>query len=277
LITRTIRYLVFTVLVFGITVQAQSIRDYAALASFSPAQSPAHLKERITFSVKWSFVPLIDTYMETFFVPNQENGPAFYLLTHQAAMNSFWNDRMESLIDSKSLLPWKMETIIKRDEGDQTESIVFDRQAGTARFLKPGKGEGAPVEERITISSKSMDPLSAFYYMRKRLSPENPSLNVEGITGPRRFKMQGMLVGSESVKVPAGSFVAYRLECRLDSWVRPGNGEQVTSRKSRVKNNPFTLWVTADENRFPIQIRYRLPLGSLWVRAISLKSNDVAT
>jgi len=202
-----------------------------------------------------------------------------YLLTHQASKNSFWNDRMESLIDSKTLLPRKMETFIKGkgEEGDQKESIVFDRQAGTASFLKPGKGENTPLEERISIGSKSMDPLSAFYYMRKKLSPENPSLHVAGITGPRRFKMQGRLVDKERIKVPAGTFVAYRLECRLDSWVRPGNGELVTSTKKRVKNNPFTLWVTADDNRFPVQIRYRLPLGSLWVRAISLKSNDMAT
>ncbi|MBW2095295.1 MAG: DUF3108 domain-containing protein [Deltaproteobacteria bacterium] len=273
---RIIKYLLFIVLVFDLTFQAHILRGYAALASFSPAQSPAHLKERITFSVKWSFVPLINTSMETFFVPNQD-GPAFYLLTHQAAMNSFWNDRMESLIDSKTLLPRKMETIKKGEEGDQTESIVFDRQAGTATFLKPGKGEDPPIEECISISAKSMDPLSAFYYMRKRLSPENPSLHVEGITGPRRFKMQGKLVGKETLKVPAGTFVAYRLECRLDSWVRSKNGEQVSSRKTRVKNNPFTLWVSADENRFPVQIRYRLPLGSLWVRAVTLKCNDMAT
>jgi len=185
---------------------------------------------------------------------------------------------MESLIDSESLLPRTMETIIKGNNGDQTERIVFDRQAGTAKFIKPGNGEDAPpVEQRIKISSKSMDPLSAFYYMRKRLSPENPLLHVEGITGPRRFIMEGRLVSRETVKVPAGVFVSYRLECRLDSWVRPGNGELSTSTKKKVKNNPFTLWVSADDNRFPVQIRYRLPLGSLWVRAASLKSNDMAS
>lgn len=270
-IYRIINYLLLSLLLIGISMPVSPAVRSAARAPSGLQQNANNLKERIEFAVKWSFVPLLDTYMETFILPGENDGAPLYLLTHQAAKNAFWNDRMESLIDSESFLPRQMETIIK---DGLKERIIFERQIRKARLLKPDAKRNQAVEETIDISSQSMDPLSAFYYMRMHLSPLNPQLELKGITGPRRFRLHGKLTGQVRLKVPAGNFVAYRLECNLSSWMRKVPGKQMEGNGGRIENNPFTLWVTADAHRFPIQIRYRLALGSLWVRAKSLQSHD---
>jgi len=234
-----------------------------------PVGDVSSLRERIEFSVKWSFVTLLKTCMETHGLGNGKD-PIFYRLTHQAASNIFWNDRMASIIDSESLLPYRMETVIKEGKEVFVESIVFERDLGKALFSHQEPQTGRSIVDRLEITDMSMDPLSAFYYLRKRLSPGNPSLELEGITGSRRFVLRGRLAAEESIDVPAGNFEVYRVECSFEYWPQ-GDRARPTRIKSKGKKNcSFTLWVSQDNHRLPVQIRYHLPLGSLWVKAISL-------
>lgn len=228
------------------------------------------LRERIEFKVKWSFVPLINTYMEVYYSSSQEHGNAF-LLTHQAAMNSFWNDRMESVINPESLLPYLMETTIKDGDRRWKEKVVFDRRSQKATFIHPDRKSGQTIVEHFSINPNSMDPLSAFYSLRYRISPSSPLAAFEGLTGSKRFKIQGKLVGQETVVVPAGSFDTYRIECTLSYWPTKKDNEKKLKNAGKDEIKAFTLWITKDSHRYPVQIRYRLSLGSLWVRAISVQ------
>jgi len=241
---------------------------YGTLAIGPRKTARENLRERIEFDVKWSFIPLVTTYMETFQFKDSE-GSVFYLLTHQAASNTFWNDRMESLVDPDTLLPEQMETIIKDKKGKRKERIIFQRPLGKAMYIKQDKEKGTETIDSIAISSRSMDPLSAFYYMRKRLSLESPFLELQGITGTRRFLMSGRVVGEDEIKVSAGRFRTFRFECTLKFW-KNDSKEGRNERSEDAKANAFTLWVTRDDNRFPVKIRYGLALGSLNVVAKSL-------
>jgi len=243
------------------------------LSGKTPKGSTLRPMERIEFDVKWSFIPLIETYMETFLLPNKE-GPALYVLTHQAAMNTFWNDRMESIVSSESLLPSQMETIIKEREKDRKEIIVFQRNLGRAQFYKQDGDKETVFVEAIDISENSMDPLSAFYCLRKKLGPEYPKLELEGITGSRRFILSGELQGEQRLTLPVGTFKTYRIECNMQYWTMDQKDTKTTSRSEQPEGNRFTMWITEDHHRFPLQIRYHLPLGSLWIRASSLKHYD---
>lgn len=229
------------------------------------------LRERIEFSVRWSFIPLIKTYMEIHRFKNGKD-PVLYRLTHRTASNAFWNDHMASIIDSESLLPRRMETITREGKRPSVESIVFERDIGKALFLYKEPETGRGIVEALDITETSMDPLSAFYYLRKRLSPNRPSLEIEGTTGSYGFVLRGTMVGEEKIEVPAGGFKTYRMECNFQYWPQ---GRQATLKESKAgvkENGSFTLWVTQDDHRFPVQIRYRLPFGSLWVQATSLIS-----
>jgi len=245
---------------------------YGTLAIGPRKTARENLRERIEFDVKWSFIPLVTTYMETFQFKDSE-GSVFYLLTHQAASNTFWNDRMESLVDPDTLLPEQMETIIKDKKGKRKERIIFQRPLGKAMYIKQDKEKGTETIDSIAISSRSMDPLSAFYYMRKRLSLESPFLELQGITGTRRFLMSGRVVGEDEIKVSAGRFRTFRFECTLKFW-KNDSKEGRNERSEDAKANAFTLWVTRDDNRFPVKIRYGLALGSLNVVAKSLVSHE---
>lgn len=268
-VKRVLFHALFCCLVLGLSLQIAG----AAFACDISHRAPSHLKERIEFDVKWWFVPLVETYMETHQLPNGKD-PTLYRLTHQAAVNTFWNDRMESIVDSKSLLPCQMDTLIKDGDGHRKDSIIFERPQGKARLLREDRENGETIVSNVAIGPQSMDPLSAFYYLRKRLSPSRPQLELKGITGSRHFSLQGRLVAEEAVEVPAGTFKTYRLECSLKYWLQSeGNGRMRTNRR----NNAFTLWLSQDEHRFPVQIRYRLSLGNLWVRATSVQTYDLVS
>ena len=231
------------------------------------------LKERIEFTTKWFLIHLVDTYMETYQQPGGEE-PSFYRLGHKAAKNIFWNDRMESIVEARSLLPQRMDTYIKDGKGYRKESIIFERDRGIARFLRQDRESGQTLEEEVGITPNSMDPLCAFFNLRKRLSPNNPSLELEGTTGSRRFTLEGKLMGEEQINVPAGSFETYRYKCILQYWSERANGRKNGKKIEKRENNPFTLWVSQDDHRFPVQIIYNLPLGNLHVRATSVRHYD---
>jgi hypothetical protein len=261
--------LVFLFLALGLSLSTQCLAFPCDLED----QDSARLKERIEFVVGWSFIPLVDTYLETYRIGQGEE-PDFYRITHKAAMNSFWNDRMVSIINPQSLLPCQMQTIVKDGEKQWKEGVIFDREMGKARLFRQDHEDGRNIVNSVDITPTSMDPLSAFYYLRKRISPARPSLELHGITGSRRFTLKGKIVGEETITVPAGTFNTYRCECSLDY---SSSEEQKTDKASRLdshRENPFTLWITQDDQRFPIQIRYQLLLGSLWVRAISVRNYD---
>jgi hypothetical protein len=228
------------------------------------------LRERIEFKVKWSFVPLVHTYMEVYNASSSEHGAAF-LLTHQAAMNSFWNDRMESLVDSNSLLPYVMETIIKDGDKRWKEKVLFRRLERKATFIHPDRKSGKEIIDQFPITANSMDPLSAFFNLRYRISPTSPLQSFGGLTGTKKFKIEGKLVGEEKIRVPAGSFDTYRIECTLSYWPIKGKTQKQLKKTSKDEIRAFSLWITKDSHHYPVQIRYRLSVGSLWVRAVSIR------
>lgn len=247
-----------------------SMAGYPAVARSLPDGDSSHLRERIQFAVKWSFIPLVDTYMETYHL-DQGKAPRHYRLTHQAVKNSFWNDRMDSIIHSESLLPDQMDTHIEDGEERWTESVIFDRDLGVAHCSLRDRENGQTVVKSVSIHSRSMDPLSAFYYIRKRLSPAAPFLELTGVTSSKRFALTGKLAGEETIEVPAGTFRTYRIECSLTYWPQ---FKEAGDDGENSKDNPFILWVSQDSDRFPVQIRYKLSIGSLWVRAISAQNYE---
>jgi len=247
-----------------------SFISFASVGSNLDDKRPSVLKERIEFKVKWSFIPLIHTYMEVYRTTTGDSGSP-YRLTHQAAMNSFWNDRMESLINPDSLLPYLMETTIKDGDKRWKEKVVFNRQNQKATFIHSDRKTGQTIVEQYPISPLSMDPLSAFYKLRHRVSPSNPTATFDGLTGSRWFRIEGKLVRTETVDVPAGSFDTYKIECTLSYWPTKKEPEKELKKQDKDEIKAFTLWVTKDSHRYPVQIRYRLSVGSLWVRAVSIQ------
>ena len=271
-----IRRLPVYVLIWILVLGPNTLDTNPILASDLPNEDLSHLMERIDFGVKWWFIPLVDTYMETYRLGNGE-GPTFYRLVHQPAMNMFWNDRMESIVNAVTLLPCRMETLKKDGERYWKESILFERDLGRARLLHEDHQNGDAVEKTVAIEPMSMDPLAAFYFLRNRLSQSNPYLELRGIADSRRFSLRGELVAEERIGVPAGDFLTYRLECTFEYWPQDGAGTEKDTKLEPRKTNRFTLWVSQDDHRFPIQIRYRLSLGSLWVKATSVESYDQGT
>lgn len=264
---RCFRFLVF----FGCLGLALSAVEVSAtdMCNF-PKDGLTRLRERIEFAVKWSFIPLVKTHMEIY-QSGEGQSPNYYRLTHQAVKNTFWNDRMASIINSQSLLPCQVDTTIEDSSDQRTETVIFDRGLGRAKFFHQDREGRRVVVSSMDITPSSMDPLSAFYYLRKQLSPEKPFLELKGISGARRFSLRGKLVGEEIIDVPAGAFKTYRIECILEYGPQKELADYVNGNGNNARVNPFTFWVSQDEHRFPVQIRYHLALGSLWVRAISLQ------
>jgi len=268
-----IKHLKVWILSLCLTLLLNALSIYPGFARELPDAAVWSLKERIQFSVKWSFIPLLKTHMETYRLGGGKD-PIVYRLIHQAASNAFWNDRMASIIDSQSLLPYRVETILRDGKKLSKQSIIFERDLGKALFSFQERRSGRRIVDTLDITEESMDPLSAFYYLRKRLSLSDPFSELRGITGSRRFLLRGRLVGEENIEVPAGNFKTYRLECNLEYWPQSSKGSPNDIKVEKKENNPFTLWVSQDHHRFPVQIRYHLPFGSLWVRAISLQTYD---
>ena len=269
------RYLRIWILSLCLTPLLGPSTIHQARAGEAPNGAHSILSERIVFSVKWSLIPLIKTHMETYRLGNGKD-PILYRLTHQAASNAFWNDRIVSVIDSKTLLPFRAQTTIKEGRKTSVEKIVFQREIGKALLSYQEPGTCRDVVDHLDITETSMDPLSGFYYLRRRLSPSSPFLELNGITASRRFILRGRLVAEEKIRVPGGSFNTYRLECSFKYRLNNAEATANQIKADETQDNPFTLWISKDDQRFPVQIHYPLSVGSLWVRAISLEYHEPA-
>ncbi len=226
----------------------------APTRAFSPG-------ERLTFVLKWTFIPAGEAVLEVLPQEHMAGVDAYhFVLTARsnAFVDAFYmvRDRIDAWADTamnRSLLYRK-----KQHEGRTRRDLTvsFDWEEMTAQYNNQGE-----TREPIPITDGTFDPLSVFYWARYA------DLSVGGriqrsVTDGKKHKL-GLadVIRRETITVPAGTFDTFLIEPDL---------EHVGGVFEKSPDASIQLWVSADHRRLPVKLKSKVIVGSFSGELVSM-------
>lgn len=236
-----------------------------ALATHAEASERAHPfspGEKLTFQVKWSFIPAGEGILEILPV-ERINGVQSYHFVMTTRTYPFIDlfykvrDRIDAYTDAAMT-----HSILyrKRKEGKSKRNVVvyFDWDKQEAQYSNFGKKSNP-----IPIKPGSFDPLSVFYALRLHALRENTEIRAHVTDGKRCVMGKAKIIRRETVKVASGTYDTFLAEPEL---------RHIRGVFKKSKNAKLQIWVSADHRRIPVKIRSKVSVGSFVAELIAAEN-----
>jgi hypothetical protein len=157
-------------------------------------------------------------------------------------------DSITSWIDRATLQSLRYEKHSVEGKRVDDERIDFDLEQ------KVATREGG---RRIPFRTPVFDSLSAVYYLRTRTFETGEPVELEVVSGKHAYRLQVDVLGRETVKTPAGTFLAQK--------IHPKMKEEGLLKKG----GDLWIWLAPDPRHTPVMIRSKLNFGMLTARLVS--------
>lgn len=214
---------------------------------------PFHPGERLTYELRWEFVPAGEATLEVLPTTIINKKEAFHFLL-TAKTNSFADmfykvrDRINAYADvdmTHSLLYEK-----KQREGKTKRDVTvsFNWRKNRARYSDSGRRR-----KPISILPGSFDPLSAFYYSRMFDFSKINEINRPITDGKKNVMGRLQVIKREQITVKGVQYDTFLIVPEL---------KHVGGVFEKSKDAKIELWVSADHRRIPIRIKSRVVVGS---------------
>jgi len=208
--------------------------------------------EKLTFKVKWVFIPAGEAVLEVM-SPERLNG----ISVNHFRMTARTYDYIDPIymvrdqVDSFTHIGMNHALLyLIQAKGKEKKDVVvnFDWEKKQAYFSDFGYKQ-----EPIPILSGSFDPLSVFYAFRLFDLKEGAELKVAVSDGKKSVMGGAKVIREERIKVPAGTFKTYLVEPEM---------EHIGGVFRKSKDAKFQIWVTADKSHIPVRIKSKVIVGS---------------
>ncbi len=154
-------------------------------------------------------------------------------------------DVYESFIDPETDMPVKAIRNIKEGGYRYYNEVIYNRDSSTVTSSRSGV---KPVPEDI------LDIISAFYYARNHYFNENMKvgdvISFDTYFSDKLFALDIQYVGDEEVRTRFGKVKCYKFIPVTE-----------VGRAFKSKEGMF-MWITRDENRIPVKVKFELVAGS---------------
>lgn len=161
------------------------------------------------------------------------------------------NDTYESYINKKTSLPSKFIRDINEGGYTKDKTIYFDQPKRKA--LVEDRKHNAKKE--YDINAEVQDMISVFYFLRDRIDDnfkkKGDELLIDMFFDEKNYKFKTVLLGEEVIRTRFGKVKAMKF--------RP----YVESGRVFKEESGLTVYVSADRNKVPLQIKAKLSVGSL--------------
>ncbi len=221
--------------------------------------------EKLTFQLKWSFIPAGKAVLEVFPIETVNGALAYhFVLTAQsnAFVDTFYKvrDRIDAYTDIK--MTRSILYIKKQKEGRTKRDIIvnFDWGKKEAQYSNFGNKK-----EPISLLPGSFDPLSVFYYSRLFDLKVNAEIESPVTDGKKCVIGKARVVQREKIKVAGRRYDTYLLEPQL---------KHIGGVFEKSKNAKIKIWVTADKRRIPVKIKSKVIVGSFIGELISATGTE---
>lgn len=214
---------------------------------------PFYPGERLTFKLKWTFIPAGEAVLEVLPAEVIHNVKVYHFLL-TARTNSFIDNfyKVRDRIDAYADIEMTRSIMYKKQqrEGttrrDVTVDFNWEKNEVVYAALKDKK---APVK----LMPGSFDPLSAFYYIRFFDFKENTAIERPVTDGKKCVMGKAFVIKKETIKIGKETYISFLIEPEL---------KNVGGVFEKSKNAKIKLWVTADKKHIPVKIKSKVVVGS---------------
>jgi hypothetical protein len=236
----------------------------AILFFITPSLFPCHAKtnsadfpfspgEKLTFKLKWCYIPAGEAVLEVLPIENISGIEAYHFVLTVKTNPLFdtiykVRDKIDSYTDidmTRSILYKKSQTG-RKHKRDVVVNFNWDKnEAEYANFGRKRKP--------VSLLPGSFDPLSIFYYSRMCDFNDQFILQRPVTDGRKCVIGSGEVIRRETIKLKNGKYDTYILEPELKDLIG-------VFRKS--KNATIKIWITADKRKIPVRIKSKVVVGS---------------
>ncbi|MBW1942522.1 MAG: DUF3108 domain-containing protein [Deltaproteobacteria bacterium] len=225
---------------------------------------PFHPGEKLTFQIKWAFIPAGEAVLEV--LPSESmNGVKSYhfamTVKTYAYIDPFYKvrDRIDAYADEEMTHSMLYK---KRKEGKSKRDVVvnFNWETKEAQYSNFGKKR-----EPVSLLPGSFDPLSVFYAFRLHDLNEDTEIEKPVTDGKKCVIGKARVLKREKVRVVSGQYDTYLVEPDI---------EHIGGVFEKTKNARLQIWVTADKRCIPVKIKSRVIVGSFVGELISIEKGD---
>ncbi|MEE8398231.1 MAG: DUF3108 domain-containing protein [Desulfobacterales bacterium] len=216
--------------------------------------------ERLTFRLRWSFVPAGEAILEVLPLETLNGQPVLHFVMTvktNAFVDAFYKvrDRIDAYTDAQMT-----HTVLYKKhqhEGNTRRDVVvtFDWENNQAHYAA-----GTEKRDPIAILPGSFDPLSIFYRTRMFDFRKNRQFEHPLTDGKKSVIAKATVVKREKIRLPSGTTDVYVLEPDL----KHVGGVFKKSRNARIR-----LWLTADDRKILVRIKSKVAVGSFVGELIS--------
>jgi hypothetical protein len=242
------------VIAFVVTIASATHTEAIDKAPFSPG-------ERLTFQVKWGFIPAGEGILEVLPIETVNGKKAYHFLMTTKTypfIDLFY--KVHDTIDSYTDIGMTHSILYKnRTQGKSKRDVIvnFDWEKGKAQYTNFGKKR-----KPIPIKPGSFDPLSVFYAFRFHDLRENTEIHAPVTDGKRCVIGRAKIIRRETVKVASGTYETFLAEPEL---------RHIRGVFEKSKHAKLQIWVTADNYRMPVKIKSKVYVGSFIAELISVE------
>ncbi len=218
--------------------------------------------EKLTFQVKWLFIPAAEAVLEIMPIETVNGIKSFHFsmtVRTNPKLDFIYKvrDRMDAYTDegmTRSLL-YKARADGKRKK-DVT--VTFDQEKLEAQYFNFDE-KNLP----IPIQPGSFDPLSVFYAFRLMPLHEGFELQAPVTDGKKCVIGKAKVIKREQIEV-RGVF--------YDTFLVEPSTEHIKGVFEKTKNAKLQLWVTADEACIPVRAKSEVIVGSFVAELVSVQN-----
>ena len=244
---------IFTAIVFMTTLSlAESIKA-------REKDLPFHPGEKLTFQLKWSFIPAGEAVLEILPIETIQDVTSYHfvmLAKTYPFIDLFYKvrDRIDAFTDTgmtHSILYKKQ----KKGKSKKNVVVTFNWEKQTTQYSNQGK-KAKP----ISIKPGSFDPLSVFYAFRLYNLKVGAKIQIPVTDGKKCVMGEATVVKREKITVANRTYDTYLVEPDLKHI----GGVFEKSKKAKLE-----IWVTADTQRIPVKIKSKVIVGSFVAELIA--------
>ena len=215
-----------------------------ANTSITPAAVPFAAGERLTYDVKFGFLHVGNGSMEVAGIDSVRGRAAWHTIFHVQGGTVFYrvNDRLESWIDVNQLISLRHWQQLSEGRRERERKFEIMPERGVVR--EEGKDEEPTVEAPL-------DDGAFLYFVRTIPLEVGQTYQFNRYFRPDRNPVTIRVLRREQVEVPAGKFGAIVIQPIIKT-------KGIFSEGGRAE-----IWLSDDSNRIMLQMKSKLPFGSL--------------
>ncbi len=221
---------------------------------------PFNPGERLTFALKWMFIPAGEAVLEVLPVETVDGNKSYHFVL-TAKSNEFIDHfyKVRDRIDAYTDIKMTRSILYKKNqlEGKTHREIVV--QYNWAKY-KAQYSNFNEEREPIDLLPGTFDSLSVFYYMRLFDLKEDLIIERPVTDGKKCVIGKVTVVKRETIKLASGTY---------DTFLVEPDVKHIGGVFGKSKNAKIQLWVTADHRRMPVKIKSKVIVGSFTGELVS--------